>query len=613
MPVEDIDFLKKNSVKQNYLFLVDSKDRNKLAYPEASEYVVDFSVPFKNVIGLNLVDASIPRTMYNVDVYNNEIKFFIHSSNYDLNTLNLNSFQTTILEPGDYTIQTLTVELNSKLKMYLNSNINLPYTGITAAAITNPPDIKNRLQFICPYPFIFNMKDSTMSETLGFDGYVRKSENLKAIFDRNYEVFLLDSYNGITDTTIINTYKEVQKNLTLDTIIAWLEAPPYNLNHIAATLLATRVYQYGNNYQLFHSVDIDFPTLQTNPTELAANTYTIFEGPKGVIRTISLGDYKIAQRFYVPYKTNLVKIYAALQTAEVSVGSIATFTIQKDNEGIPDGIPVETGSIAVSFIDGSYSDSTDLSYTFETNAYYWVVFDTGVNINIYYNDVLISNTSLQVYDNDTWVKLDDLENEIYYQLSLRIDVCDDYHKIKGPGIYSLVGERYIILRCKEIEENSYRSLAYTSHTLGVAKFRLGVVGYREERLDYSSVPNREFHPIGKLSRLTMRFETSSGKLYDFKDVNHTLTFGIQYLEPVGKVEFTKSIINSNYNGDFMKYQYSQQQQEEDSDDQDIDYNRDEFEKYKQNEARNLPWQVAQRNVQMFYDLNYPEEEEDVEL
>ena len=54
----------------------------------------------------------------------------------------------------------------------------------------------------------------------------------------------------------------------------------------------------------------------------------------------------------------------------------------------------------------------------------------------------------------------------------------------------------------------------------------------------------------------------------------------------------------------MKYQYSQEEQEEDSDDQEQDYNEDDFEKYKKNESHNLPWQVAQRNVQLYYDLNY---------
>ena len=152
-------------------------------------------------------------------------------------------------------------------------------------------------------------------------------------------------------------------------------------------------------------------------------------------------------------------------------------------------------------------------------------------------------------------------------------------------------------------------MSYTKQSLGIAKFNLGVVGYREERQDYFNVPNREFHPIGRLSRIKLRFETSKGLLYDFKDVNHTLTVRVQYLEPTNKTEFHNSIINTNYNGNFLEYQYTQQQQEEDSDDQDMDYNRDAFEKYKQNESRNLPFQVAQRNIQMYYDLNYESEEE----
>jgi hypothetical protein len=223
--------------------------------------------------------------------------------------------------------------------------------------------------------------------------------------------------------------------------------------------------------------------------------------------------------------------------------------------------------------------------------------NTDTDLKIYYNDVLTTDNTLLAGDSI-------LEG---YELCMRVDVADDYNCIKAPGIYSLVGERYIVLRCKEIEENSYRSLSYTKNPMGIAKFTLGIVGYSEERLDYSSVPAREFHPIGKLSRLTLRFETQKGKLYDFKDVNHTLTFSIKYLEPSSKTEFTASIINSNYNGDFMKYQYSQEEQEEDSDDQEQDYNEDDFEKYKKNESHNLPWQVAQRNVQLYYDLNYGDE------
>lgn len=517
MPIEDIDFLKKNSIKENFVFIVDSKQRDRRVYVDASEYVVEFETPFRNVIGLNLIDASIPRTMYNVDVYNNEIAFYIYNSGVISDTT---VFRKVLLETGDYTIQTLIVELNLKLRMMVGG----VEIGITASAMSNPPDIKNRIQFKCPLKFAFDMKNSTISESLGFDGYIRDPSR-----HTNYE------------------------------IIAGMD-----------------------NLQLFHSKAFVFDRTES---------YTLFEGPKGVIRTLNLAEGSVAQKFYVPYPTNVVKVNAALN----NIGVVA-FSIKADLEGVS----LVTGTITTSFVDGSYSDSIDLSYKFEGNKNYWIVFhnNTASELKIFYNDVLTENMDLQMNRNNAWVVLDG------YQLSIRIDVADDYNRIRAPGIYSLVGERYIILRCKEIEENSHRSLSYTKNPTGIAKFTLGIVGYSEERLDYASVPSREFHPIGKLSRLTLRFETQKGQLYDFKDVNHTLTFSIKYLEAVGKSDFTTSIINSNYNGDFMKYQYSQEEQEEESDDQETDYNEDDFNKYKSNESRNLPWQVAQRNIQLYYDLNY---------
>jgi hypothetical protein len=71
MSIEDINYLKNNSIKQNYTFLIDSTDRDRDKYPNPNKYVVDFTVPFKNVIGMEIIDASIPRTMYNIDVENN--------------------------------------------------------------------------------------------------------------------------------------------------------------------------------------------------------------------------------------------------------------------------------------------------------------------------------------------------------------------------------------------------------------------------------------------------------------------------------------------------------------------------------------------------------------
>ena len=40
MSIEDIDYLKKNCVKENYLFIVDSKNRDFIRFPDPNSYEV---------------------------------------------------------------------------------------------------------------------------------------------------------------------------------------------------------------------------------------------------------------------------------------------------------------------------------------------------------------------------------------------------------------------------------------------------------------------------------------------------------------------------------------------------------------------------------------------
>jgi len=597
MPIEDVDYLKKNSEKQNYIFLVNSKDRDKEAYPKPSEYVVDFTTPFTNVVGLNVVDAAIPRTMYNIDQYNNTLYYFIHTSNYDMNQISESIFQKATLDPGDYTIQTLVDTLNNTLYMPVNSNVSSCNVFITASTVSNPPDVKNRIQFDCPYPFMFDMKRSTIAESLGFDLFVQTSETLKSDLTKDYVPFFINTYPTITDSNVIQVYNETRKKKTKEEIITGVSLP-----YASAEALTERIYPFGTNLQLYHSVDLPFNQAQ-------GTSYTIFEGPRGVINQIPLTS-KVAQQFYVSSETTLTQIFVAFYTNALSTNRYGEFELWTDNNNTPGSLlAVSNSNIAISYVDGTLSDSSNLSSRLYANSNYWIVFKENPNISVYYNDVLTEKSTFLVYNGSSWVPArDDLTNKIYYQLSMQINVTDDYHRIRSPGIYSLIGEPYIIIRCKEIEENSFRSLSYMKHQLGIAKIKLGIVGYREERLDFANIPLREFHPIGRLSRLTLRFETASGQLYDFKGVNHNITFSIQYYEPSSKVEFQKSIINSNYNGNFMDYMYKQEEQEEESDDQEMDYNRDTLENYRRAESRNLPWQFAQRNIQQYYDLNVDEDE-----
>jgi len=368
MSIEDIDFLKKNSIKENYLFLVDSKKRDFLNYPEPNNYVINFNIPFKNVIGIDVIDASIPRTMYSVDKYNNNIYYYIANSSSDpivnngLNPLNTNPliFNKIEIVPGNYTIQTFIPAFNSQM---LLNNLSAP---IQMANLSNPSELTNRIIFTCKNPFILNMSISSLAETLGFNLNIKK-ENDGLLYK------YIDKYEGNTDFL-----------------------------------------------KMYHS-------------------------------------------FY------------------------------------------------------------------------------NVNSGLY--------------------------------------------QIISPGIVFFIGEKYIIIRSPEIEEHAFGSLAYNNYNQGIAKFKVSGVGFNDEKVELTKIPIREFHPIGKLAKITFRFETADGNLYDFRGINHSITYVIKYYKPLltNMSEF-KPLLNPNYKSNFKDFKYLNEDQELSEDEDKNEYSRDNiFDKYRRNE------------------------------
>lgn len=549
MPIEDIDFLKARSVKQSYVFLVDSKDRDRAVYPNPSEYLVRFDTPYRNVCGLEVLEATIPRTMYNVDVTNNSISFCIYAHGYEPLV-----YETRRVAIGDYSLQTLLPVLNEVMKMPVLGGDNSIIANITAAPLSSPPDVRNTIVFTCPYPFVLDMHNSTISETLGFDLFTSPQESLRPIAEQRYV--------GLT-----------------------------------------------SNPRLYGSVNREWPVI--GPSSI------VFEGPRGVLRSESLTTTDwVAQRWTAPFDGLLTGLDVGLTTQtqemmdEMVVWALYTNSNSTPNEEIASGV------IAISQVDGGFSDATlprDTPIRVDGGSLYWIVLRNDDNIKparVFYNDVIAQETTFLKSSNGVdgpWFPAADTTGGIYYHMSVRVSISEAYHRVEAPGIVSLVGERYVTLRCPEIEDNMLRSMSY-GH-LGLAKLRLGVMGFSENRVDYNKITLREFHPIGKLSRMLLKFESADGQLYDFKGVNHTIIFALHYHEPVQKEKFERSRLNPHYDGNFHAYLYNQDEQEEESDDQSVDYNEDgdTFNAWKAAQQRNLP---EQRHLQDIEALRFLQHEED---
>lgn len=391
MSIEDIDYLKKNSIKQSYNFLVDSQSRDKKLYPEPNNYVITFDQPFKNVIGIEVSDYSIPRSMYSIDNYNNTLVICFTSTNVangnisqsDMDNIINNGFDsyedylnhknlfiTINIDIGDYTITNFVPYFNN---FAINNNYDIQIN-----TVTNSPEITNLLYFTSNEPFIIDMNLSTVSETFGFDKLIEKNNNLYNYFSK---------YNS--DLRLMKLYHSL---------------PP--------------------------------PTSEKKP-----------------------------------------------------------------------GI------------------NTDKAIT---------------------------------------------ENYII-----------------APGTFYFIGEKYIILRCPEIEEHLYRSLSYSKYNLGIAKFRVNSSGYNDT--SYSSYNNsklREFHPIGKLSKLSLTFQTPNNLLYDFRGVNHYIIFTIYYYE--AQLQITDSfnpILNPNYKQNYNEYLYTNDEQEDENEDDEEELSKDNLNNYKKIEAK----------------------------
>ena len=371
MSIEDIIQLKKNSIKQTYICLIDSKNRDFDIYPDPSNYVVNFDVPIKNVIGFDIIDTSIPRTMYSIDKYNNSFYYYIHTNN-DINSFNqiIDNLSNLIsnnqikndptyngifskyeFEATDHNTSTFISNFND-INDFRNNNLFI-------SCISSPTQLTDVIQFNSTFPFILNMNDSTVAETLGFDLFANINDD------------------GIK-------------------------------------------YTYNNNINLFKN-----------------------------------------KRFFI---------------------------------------------------------SRELS-------------NDEIENNLANNSYLNNNTSLK-------------------------------YNIIAPGMVCFTGEKYILMRSPEIEEYSFGSLAYTNNNLGIAKFRTNSLGFNDEKLYITKIPIREFHPIGKLSKLSIRFETNKRFLYDFKGINHNITLAIYYYEPkINKIEDFNSILNPNYTLNFNDYNYTNEEEE----------------------------------------------------
>jgi hypothetical protein len=661
MSIEDINYMKENSIKQAYTFIIDSSDRDRNMYPNPNNYVVNFSTPFKNIIGMEIIDASIPRAMYTIDVDNNELYYYIG-----------NDVDDEIIADGIQISNSADLMLRNGAAIANSSNLQLSGGGY--AILSNSINIYNiyRANALATSASAVAKNSTIGGTTLGltFNLSVKLT-----IADNNVKCNIIDfSYNHVyTINNIFNNIniqieKDPQEDAAEDLYILTftigtriIDIPIYNFD------ITTN---YLNIYWSILNRTWYIGTFDENSNVISYDVFNNCDEIKNVFYTRKyIGKKYEAESNWNNSNILLLKdfkIYnVAMASSNVMLDSIDTIdSIDSIDNNI--NLPSPPATLPIwykmkditeynTIINDGYNSSIDYKDIFKyiyisPGDYTFKTFITKYNELVQNNDleIMFSETTtppelsnlIDIFSKAPLIvdmKRTTLSENLGFDLyptannedryisksspSLAIDsvlakmfysrlnnnynpnvTTDNKWIITSPGIVYFIGNKYIIMRCPEIEEHLYRSLSYSKYTLGLAKFRVDSVGINSEKLTITKIPVREFHPIGKLSRMTLRFETNKGSLYDFKGINHNIIFAIFYYEPIQKNVPTRSILNPEYKMNYIDYLYKQEEIEGDSDDDEDnneDYSRDNIDDYKTKEK-----QYSENGVKLMQFNNY---------
>ena len=633
MSIEDINYLKNNSIKQNYTFLIDSTDRDRDKFPNPNKYVVEFTVPFKNVIGMEIIDASIPRTMYNIDIENNLIYYYLGTNEEDnvikngvtekiacnlikYNCSYIDSY--TLLENSGYIELSNNINIYNIYANYVNTYGNETLIGgnelgitysfkVKAEAIYNYDYSKDNTYCIFSFGYyhLWNQTNTNYTamtvnvlkkiegelydiQFIIGDGTIEGDKNIIANVDLSEEVHIcwtiLENKWNIYISNNSLSLNIVQQFTVKKTIKNVFYIKKYIGRSLSAPITLNKT---GNNYKGYWNDGAkmyikDFKIynreLKTNEIALCRNNTII----KGLTIWYKLYDNdndtkNYGENEYINYINIFNKI--SIDTGDYTFKTFLLNYEEKEDSEI--GFKKHSEPAELTNLIDIYSRLPFILDMERSTIYENLGFDLYNSINPLYINDRYQYKSIYNIDRRMYKMFHSIINT---KLTKVIDNIEfDKNIITSPGIVYLIGNKYIVLKCPEIEEHLFGSLSYSKYSLGLAKFRVDNVGINSERLAITKLPIREFHPIGKLSRISLRFETNKGLLYDFKGVNHNIVFAIYYYEPKQNKFPEGSILNPEYKMNYIDYQYYQEEIEGDSDDENEEYSRDNIDDYKKRE------------------------------
>lgn len=604
MTIEDIHYLYKHSSKENIVLLIDSSRRNLKHWPTPSEFVVEFPEPFKNVIGVEVLNASIPRTTFVVDTHNGLLQLF--SFTYNVNNLNVRSvedaFREYNLPPNDFStgeqmISSLTTLMREKDNTFvvdanildLDADIDISQKGFVKLTSTKSP-------------FIFDSLRSTISKTLGFSMLSRKDVG-QGLYTLKSDFLSMKStiYSVLNETIQLQNEDLLEdvyeSDLTVQPGSTDLNVTFEHEKKISSGAVLTQIKINGQEYDL-----------QKLESYFFQNELKI----KDIVEFLESDDTSVHVLIHFKYLFNSGRQIFDLDEDYTFVSKLDGFTVNDQNpiqlsetedsgNGLlftsdedDLGICLRSMNVKIDAIANvELTDETNNKTVFilmvsqhETNIQkvilqceyslqngeYFLKYDSDIpTVGNPFNQIKLSAVEYLLYFMRTPIITDNLNTERIKVIDvLRNDeesnqlenalVSSTEFKIVPPGMVNMATENYVTLRCPEIENHTRGAYDANDVSPGLAIFSVDVrSGYATNKNEFFSVKYKEFHPIGKLSRLHFRFERKSDKnLYNFKgvDLHFILSLKMLAAEKLNEriLEYT---LNKNYNPDYQGFMQSE--------------------------------------------------------
>jgi hypothetical protein len=516
----DVDDMRAHSKVQNAVIFIDSSTRDKAAWPKPSEFTVPFDEPYRNVVSVTVLDATIPATMYVVDLHNNSLRFFARLSG---SSQDLGALQEALLDmqgvPGVRDLFDSPVVGERRIKLY--DGVQDPSGEVvdpSVAALGTATGIFRNSAEIQPDRILYeddaHLEGRTSLAGGKVERYLISADSATAHAPPPPSaIFRGDDGVSMAALTIVTSLDEALRGTSGD-------------------------FRFLARYSLWNPADAEY----TFPPEGTSYTLT-YDGSDASFYLVSHTLAPVAAGKQGDHLHEL-----ALHVVEMEPGNydakgflLAFAHAMPPDPDEPDARKILTiGSQSRVFAEKDqqfmqYSGAVQLTARHP----FWLDMDlSGLGEVLGFTELPSDSRA------DKYSRLRFMDRRYLFGAIPNLPpsapgapppperpLDQTPWILRSPGILNLNGTRFIILRCPQIE-CATSALSAQNVSAGIGLFKLYDQALAHLRFDFIKLSTVNFHPIGKLSRLHLRFERLGGDLYDFKGSDFHVLLVIRFLERV---------------------------------------------------------------------------------